>query len=72
MGESIPNRAQVFKTGQRCKRATPRWKDVWSSTGSLRSISRKAMKEIKGKNVLEGRVPSKETKDEATGKDKKN
>lgn len=34
-------------------------------------ISRKAMKEIKGKNVLEGRVPSKETKDEATGKDKK-
>lgn len=29
------------------------------------------MKEIKGKNVLEGRVPSKETKDEATGKDKK-
>ena len=39
--------------------------------GVLRPISRKTTKETKRKNVGWGKVPSKETKDKAIGKDKK-
>lgn len=59
MGKSINIGVQAFKTRQRCKWATPRWKNIWSSTGILRPMSRKVIKEREGLNVGKTQSPLK-------------
>lgn len=56
MEENTNVGAQVFKIGRSCRSAIPRWKNVWSSTGILRPISRRAMKEREG--MMLGRAES--------------
>lgn len=68
MGKSINMGVQALKTRQRCKWATPRWKNIWSSTGILRPMSRKVIKEREGLNVGKTQSPTKDTNYKAGGK----